>query len=150
MGPKGHSHSKSKLETTNFRRSRGFRAPPSREESPEDGVDVQLLQVRVLLPRADKHDGLPRLVAHAEGGAHLVIDCVEFGEDDAVDALGCAGRQVRHQRLEGRAGTGGEWGNGAQQRRIARPRRERRRALARRAPIVTAVPLPTTLLNMLS
>ena len=55
--------------------------------------------MRVLLPRADKHDGLPRLVAHGEGGPDLLVHRVELGQDDAVDLVRLACCVVRGVRL---------------------------------------------------
>lgn len=43
--------------------------------------------MRVLLPRPHEEDGLPRLVGHGEGRAHLLVHRVELGQDDAVDLV---------------------------------------------------------------
>jgi hypothetical protein len=62
--------------------------PLSVEEGPDDGGDVHPLDVAVLLSGAHEHDGLAGGVDHGDGGAHLVVDRVELGEDDAVDLPG--------------------------------------------------------------
>lgn len=53
----------------------------------DDLAHVELLEVGILLPRADEEDGLPRLVAHGQRRAHLEVHRVELGQDDAVDLV---------------------------------------------------------------
>ena len=48
-------------------------------------LDVQVADVLVRLPDADEHDGLARGEHERERRAHLVVDRVELGEQDAVD-----------------------------------------------------------------
>ncbi|GIX60788.1 nucleoside diphosphate kinase [Babesia caballi] len=49
-------------------------------------VDFELAQVGVRLARAHEHDGLTRYVAHGQRRPDLVVDGVELGQDNAVDA----------------------------------------------------------------
>lgn len=69
----------------------------SLEECVDDLAHVELLEVGVLLPRADEEDGLARLVAHGQGCAYLEVHRVELGQDDAINlvllACGDTGRE---------------------------------------------------------
>ena len=49
-----------------------------------DRLGVEVLQIRIGLSSADEHDGLTSCVGHRDGGADLVVDRVELGQDDAV------------------------------------------------------------------
>ena len=59
-----------------------------------DGPGVQIFQIGVRLTGAHKDDGLAGDVGHGDGRADLVVDGVEFGEDDAVDDAGPVGVRV--------------------------------------------------------
>jgi hypothetical protein len=41
--------------------------------------------VGVLLAHTYENDGFPCGVDHVEGSAHLFINCVEFGQNNAID-----------------------------------------------------------------
>ena len=53
----------------------------------DDGLGIQSLQIRVGLPRTDKHNGLAGNICHRYGGSNLVINRIKFGEDYAIDQM---------------------------------------------------------------
>jgi hypothetical protein len=52
-----------------------------------DRAHIHPADVLVRLPHAHEDDWLTRLVHHRERRANLVVDGVEFGEEDTVDVL---------------------------------------------------------------
>ena len=48
-------------------------------------ADVKLAQVLIFLADTHIQDGFACTVAHGDGGAHLIIDCVEFRKDYGID-----------------------------------------------------------------
>ena len=57
----------------------------SAEERADDHVRVQLAKMRVLLPSAHEHHGLPCFVRHRQRRTNFVVDGIELGEHNAVD-----------------------------------------------------------------
>ena len=51
-------------------------------------LGIKTLEVRVGLSSSNKDNWLTTDVGHGDGGAHLVIDGVELGEDNAVNGVG--------------------------------------------------------------
>lgn len=46
---------------------------------------MQVAEIRVVLARANKDNGLSRDVGHAQSRSHLVVDGVKFGQHDTVN-----------------------------------------------------------------
>ena len=59
--------------------------PLALDESLDAVVDIQVADIGVRLPDADKDNGLARRVHERQRRTDLVIDRVEFGEHDTVD-----------------------------------------------------------------
>ena len=58
-----------------------------------DRLRVHGLQVVVVLACANENDRLPGCVDHRYGCSHFLIDCIELGQNDAIDqaGFGCGG-----------------------------------------------------------
>lgn len=58
----------------------------SGQQGVDHRADIEFLQVGVLLPHSNIEDGFGGGIHQGKGGSNFVIDCVELGQDNGIDA----------------------------------------------------------------
>ena len=82
--------------------------PQLPKEAIDDHIHIQFLQMSVFLPSTDKHDGLTRLIRHAEGGAYLLIHRVKLGQNDPINLMLLACMMIMMRRYSKKKGSEGD------------------------------------------